>query len=93
MREEIKRKHLTFYGDVQGVGFRYRARHAAGLVGATGWVRNEFDGSVTMEVQGTENQIDQVVALVAEGRYVQIDRMEVKTIPLEENETGVRSRR
>ena len=93
MREEIKRKHLTFYGDVQGVGFRYRARHAAGLVGATGWVRNEFDGSVTMEVQGTENQIDQVVALVAEGRYVQIDRMEVKTIPLEENETGFRSRR
>ena len=93
MREEIKRKHLTFYGDVQGVGFRYRARHAAGLAGATGWVRNEFDGSVTMEVQGTENQIDQVVALVAEGRYVQIDRMEVKTIPLEENETGFRSRR
>ena len=93
MREEIKRKHLTFYGDVQGVGFRYRARHAAGLAGATGWVRNEFDGSVTMEVQGTDAQIDQVVALVAEGRYVQIDRMEVKTIPLEENETGFRSRR
>lgn len=93
MREEIKRKHITFYGDVQGVGFRYRARHAAGLVGATGWVRNEFDGSVTMEVQGTDAQIDQVVALVAEGRYVQIDRMEVKTIPLEENETGFRSRR
>ena len=93
MREEIKRKHLTFYGDVQGVGFRYRARHAAGLVGATGWVRNEFDGSVTMEVQGTDAQIDQVVALVAEGRYVQIDRMEVKTIPLEEDEIGFRSRR
>ena len=44
---EIKRKHIVFYGSVQGVGFRYRARQAAGLVGCTGWVRNEWDGSVS----------------------------------------------
>ena len=37
------RKHITFYGWVQGVGFRYRARHAAQLYGCTGWVRNEWD--------------------------------------------------
>jgi len=48
------RKHISFYGWVQGVGFRYRARHAAELYGYTGWVRNEWDGSVTMEIQGTE---------------------------------------
>jgi acylphosphatase len=41
------RKHIVFYGSVQGVGFRYRARQAAGLVGCTGWVRNEWDGSVS----------------------------------------------
>ena len=28
-------KHITFYGWVQGVGFRYRARHAAELYGCT----------------------------------------------------------
>ena len=38
------RKRIVFYGWVQGVGFRYRALHAADLIGATGWVRNEFDG-------------------------------------------------
>ena len=46
------RKRIVFSGWVQGVGFRYRARHAAELLGATGWVRNEYDGSVTMEIQG-----------------------------------------
>ena len=50
----IVRKHIIFYGYVQGVGFRYRARHAADLYGCTGWVRNEWDGSVSMEIQGEE---------------------------------------
>ena len=29
------RKYIVFYGIVQGVGFRYRACHAADAVGAT----------------------------------------------------------
>ena len=52
------RKHIVFYGWVRGVGFRYRARHAADLYGCTGWVRNEYDGSVSMEIQGEEESID-----------------------------------
>ena len=39
-------------GQVQGVGFRYRARYAAQTLDLTGWVENEDDGSVTLEVQG-----------------------------------------
>ena len=46
------RKHIIFTGQVQGVGFRWRAREAARLYGCTGWCRNEWDGSVTMEIQG-----------------------------------------
>jgi len=46
------RRHIIFYGDVQGVGFRFRAYHAATMYGCTGWVRNECDGSVIMEIQG-----------------------------------------
>ena len=55
------RKRYVFYGRVQGVGFRYWAKHAAKMFGVTGWVRNEYDGSVTMEVQGNEEQIRRVV--------------------------------
>ena len=54
----MTRKHIVFYGWVQGVGFRYRARHTADLYGCTGWVRNEYDGSVSMEIQGEEENID-----------------------------------
>ena len=44
------RKHFKITGRVQGVGFRYRAKYAASGMGLTGWVRNEWDGSVEMEV-------------------------------------------
>lgn len=81
MGEKLLRKRLVFEGLVQGVGFRWRARHAAEAVGATGWVRNEPDGSVTMELQGTESQIDRVVQLLDQGRYIQILRMQVRSLP------------
>ena len=89
--KNMTRKHITFYGWVQGVGFRYRARHAANLYGCTGWVRNEWDGSVTMEIQGTEENIDKVILAIERGGYVRIEKMDSRTIPLAEGESGFRS--
>ncbi|MCR4616662.1 MAG: acylphosphatase [Lachnospiraceae bacterium] len=80
------RKSITVYGYVQGVGFRYRAINAAGLVGATGWVRNNPDGSVSMEIQGSEEQIDKVMELIAAGSYVEIERLDVKRIEVDSDE-------
>ena len=71
-RDSMIRKKLRFYGWVQGVGFRYRAVNAAKLYGCTGWVKNEYDGSVSMEIQGTEDQIDQVILTIERGTYVRI---------------------
>ena len=85
------RKHITFCGWVQGVGFRYRARHAADLYGCTGWVRNEWDGSVTMEIQGEPEKIERVILAIEAGRYVKIENMDSRTIPLEEEEYGFRT--
>lgn len=59
----IIRRRITFYGWVQGVGFRWRARSAADRYGCTGWVHNDYDGSVTMEIQGPEEAIDSVILL------------------------------
>jgi acylphosphatase len=42
MSGQIIRKEIKFTGDVQGVGFRYRAKYAAGGCAVTGWVRNEI---------------------------------------------------
>ena len=85
------RKHIVFHGSVQGVGFRYRARQAADMVGCTGWVRNEWDGSVSMEIQGTESAIDQVILAIERGHYVRIENINSRTIPLVEEEYGFRT--
>lgn len=78
------RRHITFTGAVQGVGFRYRARHAAALYGCTGWVRNEWDGTVTMEIQGASERIEQVLQSIEAGRYVEIETMRSREVPLED---------
>lgn len=78
------RRQIVFTGHVQGVGFRYRARHAASLYGCTGWVRNEWDGSVTMQIQGNPEDINRVIQAIQAGRYVEIEKMEGREIPLED---------
>ena len=52
------RQRIVFHGRVQGVGFRYTAKYLAQSLGLTGWVENEFDGTVVMEIQGREPMID-----------------------------------
>ena len=85
------RRHIVFRGWVQGVGFRYRAMHAADLYGCTGWVRNAPDGSVLMEIQGEEEQIDRVILAIERGQFVRIENMGVKTVPVKEGEYGFRT--
>ena len=51
------RKHGIFHGRVQGVGFRYTAKYLARSMNLTGWVKNEYDGTVVLEVQGRETLI------------------------------------
>lgn len=80
------RKHIIFIGRVQGVGFRYHSYHKARSLGLTGWVRNLYDGTVEMEVQGKEIEIDELVAHLHRQRFIEIEDMRVKTLPIEENE-------
>ena len=91
-KRKAVRKYIRFYGQVQAVGFRWTARQAAKLYGVTGWVRNEYDDSVSMEIQGTERQIDDVIAAIDRGTYIVIDRMEVKKLETVEEERGFRVR-
>ncbi len=85
------RKKIVFYGWVQGVGFRYRALHAAEMFGCTGWVKNEWDDTVLMEIQGTEEAIDRVILAIQRGTYVRIEKMDIQNIPLVQGECGFRA--
>lgn len=53
----MKRYHIIFKGRVQGVGFRFQVKMLADRLGVTGTVRNIYDGSVEVYIQGNENQI------------------------------------
>ncbi len=80
------RKHFRFTGRVQGVGFRYRAKYAANGMCITGWVKNEWDGSVEMEAQGTQEAINKMLAMINKSDYIVIDTIETREIPLVEDE-------
>ena len=77
------RKHIVFHGRVQGVGFRYTAKYMAQSLGLVGWVKNEWDGTVTMEVQGRETLINKLLVGLNQGRYINIEWMDTEEIPLE----------
>ena len=47
----IARRRWRLDGRVQGVGFRAFCEEAAVARGLKGWVRNEFDGSVSIEAE------------------------------------------
>ena len=86
MKEGLVRKHIVFYGSVQGVGFRWRARNAADHYSCTGWVRNEWDGSVSMEIQGTQENIDSVIMALEQGTFIRIENIDIQDRPIIENE-------
>ena len=80
------RYHYVLTGRVQGVGFRWKATHLAESLGITGWVRNEWDGSVEMELQGEEELQDRMLADFRRDRYIEIDRVERTKIEVLEDE-------
>ena len=82
------RYHLMISGRVQGVGFRYTAHAIAQKYRLTGFVKNEYDGSVLVEVQGDEAAIDRFIQEVSEGRFIRIDRIDRWEMPVEEDERG-----
>ena len=85
------RRHIRFTGRVQGVGFRYQAKRAADIAGCTGWVRNESDGSVTMEIQGSRSRIDEVITELLSDRYIHIDDIDISIVPVDPKEKRFRT--
>ena len=85
------RRHIFFYGRVQGVGFRWHAVRKARLLGLTGWVRNLSDGSVEMEGQGTQTRIGELLGYLYEQRYIRIEDIKSEDMELKE-ESSFRER-
>lgn len=77
------RKEFHFEGNVQNIGFRFEVQSHAKPLAITGYAKNNDDGSVTAELQGSEKNIDKVILSLQNIDRIQIDSMTEKEIPLD----------
>ena len=64
---DLVRRNVVVRGRVQGVWFRESARRRACELGVSGWVRNNADGTVEAEVEGTAEDVAVLVSWLALG--------------------------
>lgn len=70
---------ITVNGKVQGVFYRASTQKKAKELGVTGGVKNQADGSVYIEAEGLENQLNALVEWCKSGPpAAKVDEVEVK---------------
>jgi acylphosphatase len=75
----MERRHVTIYGFVQGVGFRFALERAARARGVAGWVRNRPEGTVEAVFEGAPEAVEALVELCREGpRGAEVERVDVE---------------
>lgn len=67
MQNDKNRLHLRITGRVQGVGFRWYILSEGRRLGLRGWVRNNADGSVELEAEGSPAELTTMRARAAQG--------------------------
>lgn len=80
------RKHCIFHGRVQGVGFRFTIEQFARQMNLTGWVRNQYDGTVEACIQGEQQQINQLIDALKHERFIRVDSIDEENLSLLDNE-------
>ncbi|KZL05899.1 MULTISPECIES: acylphosphatase [Pseudovibrio] len=63
----MKTKHFSITGLVQGVGYRAWLYKKAGMLGVSGWCKNNEDGSVEAVVTGDPEKVDALLMAVQQG--------------------------
>ena len=63
----MKRYIIRVSGRVQGVFYRATTQEQANLLNIKGWIRNEADGSVLIEAEGSTASLHQLVEWCKEG--------------------------
>lgn len=67
------RKEFHFEGNVQNIGFRFEIQSHSKPLGITGYAKNNDDGTVTAELQGSEKNINKVITDLQNVDRIQID--------------------
>ena len=65
--DTIVRARVTVQGRVQGVGFRYHTRERARVLKISGYVRNQWDGTVLVEAEGEPPRVRDLISWLRRG--------------------------
>lgn len=77
----MKRVHAIVSGRVQGVGFRAATHRHASELDLTGWVRNQPDGTVEFEAEGSRENVDALIMWAWKGSWAaKVDNVAVSVI-------------
>ncbi len=78
----IKSVRMKISGRVQHVGYRYFAIKEAGKYQVNGWVKNEPDGSVLVEAEAEEQNLDFFILSLKKGPgWARVDQLNIQPIP------------
>lgn len=76
---------LVVHGKVQGVFFRVSTKHVADQLKVRGWVKNDANGTVTIEAEGDEMMVDEFINWCKTGpEEADVAWVDVKEIPVQE---------
>lgn len=67
MTDDVRAVELTLTGKVTGVGLRQWAQREATRLGVGGWIRNNVDGTVSIEAEGATEIVASFIELVRRG--------------------------
>lgn len=71
-------KSVRVFGKVQGVYYRQSTLWKATELGISGWVRNEPDGTVLAELEGSVSDVSEMIAWMKKGpKMALVEKLEV----------------
>ena len=77
--DDVIRRIVRARGRVQGVGFRMAAAAAASRLGVSGTVRNLWDGTVEVDVEGPTGAVEEMLEHLRTGPpAAQVEGIEVR---------------
>lgn len=83
----IKTYSVRVAGKVQGVFFRASTKQQADDLGLSGFVRNQPDGSVYVEVEGEEDQLEDFLHWCKRGpQHARVDSIDITEIDFKDFE-------
>lgn len=75
---------MTIQGKVQNVGFRFHTRRMAQAYQIHGFVKNQVDGSVYIEAEGEEADLNHFMLWCNDGpTWARVDSVKVQDIPVQ----------